>query len=191
MGLLSSRNGRSEGWFTLQDEPVHDPIGGSYPSDSRPTRGRGLVKLVEPPARPLPGSPSETSAAIAGVKGARFTRASRLERWNARAVSVMGTSRFGALALIAVIVMLTVAVLGLLAARGGSDHAAIQAYKMQIARLTTERDRAAGAAAQAGQANAAAQTQLERWRSLAVAEQRAARVGRPRARGNNRRGGGR
>jgi hypothetical protein len=106
-------------------------------------------------------------------------------------LSAIGASRVGALALSAVIVILAVAVMGVLASRGGSDHAVIEAYKMQVARLTTERDRAVGAAAQAGQANAAAQTQLERWRSLAIAEQRAARVRRLRARHNHRRGGSR
>ena len=182
MGLLSSRNGSSQGWFTLQDEPVHDVTGDGGWSDPRPTRGRGLVKLVDTPAP------------VTISKEACFTRPSPLQRCSARVANVLsatGASRFGALALSAAVVILAVAVMGLLSSRGGSDHAMIQAYKMQVARLATERDRALGAAAQAGQANAAAQTQLERWRSLAIAEQRAARVRRLRARHNHRRGGSR
>jgi hypothetical protein len=194
MGLLPSRNGASEGWFTLQDEPVLDAIGETGPPGPRPTRGRGLVRLVEPPAQPPHISPSKCPPAVAGVSGVRFTRASPLERCNARAarvLSAIGGSRFGALALSAFVVLLALAVIGLLASRGGSDPVAIQGYKTQIARLTTERDRALGAAAEEGRANATEQTQLDRWRSLVAADQQARGVGRPRAGHNNRAGGGR
>jgi hypothetical protein len=191
MGLLSSRNGSSEVWFTLQDEPVHDTMGENCRSGSTARRGRGLVKLVESPGQRRQSLPTETAAAATGFKAAQFTRASHLERWNARATSMIGASRFGALALSAVIVVLAVAVIGSLTLRGGSDHAVVQPYRTQITRLTTERDRAVSAAAQEGRANAATQTQLERWRSLAIAEQGAARVRWLRARHNHRRGGSR
>jgi hypothetical protein len=191
MGVLSSRNGRSQGWFTLQDEPVHDATGESWPS-SRPARGRGLVRLVEPSAQPLRSS-SEAPPALAGLNGARFTRVSPLERGNARAarlLSRVGASRLGPLTLSAVIVVLALAVIGLLASRGGPEPAVIQGYKTQIARLTTERDQAMSAAAQAERANSATQTQLERRRASALAERRAQR-GEPGSRHHRRAGGGR
>lgn len=194
MGLLSSRNGPSEGWFTLQDEPVHGAIRDTGESCSRPTRGRGLVKLVESPAQPLHSSASEMPAAVAGLNGTRLTRRSRLERWNDQATSVLSpiaASRFGALALSAVIVVLALAVMGLWASRGGSDDAVIQAYKTQVARLTTERDQAVGTATRAERANAAAVAELVRWRSLAIAEQRAGGVGRAGAGHNTKPGGSR
>ena len=178
----------------MQDEPVHDVTGDGGWSGPRPTRGRGLVQLVDPCPEPLRSSRGEAPAPVTALQGTRVTRPSPLQRCIARVANVLsaiGASRVGALALSAVIVILAAAVMGLLASRGGSDHAVIQAYKMQVARLTTERDRAVGAAAQAGQANAAVQTQLGRWRSLAIAEQRAARVRRLRARHNHRRGGSR
>jgi hypothetical protein len=194
MGLPFSRNSPSEAWFTLQDEPVHDAIGESSPSGSRPPRGRGLVRLVEPAAQPLESQLSTTRVEVPGTTGARFTRRRLLERWNAHAarlLSRIGSSRFGALALGAVIVVLALAVVGLLVSRGSSSHTVMQPYGTQIARLKTERGQAIAAAAQAGRANADAQRQLARWRSRALSEQRTRAAGGRGAGHNNGRGGGR
>jgi hypothetical protein len=194
MGLLFSRNSPSEAWFTLQDEPVHEAISENSRSGSRPPRGRGLVRLVEPAAQPRGSRPSNTRVEVPSTTGARFTRRRLLERWNvhaARLLSQIGSSRFGALALGAVIVVLALAVVGLLASRGGSSDTATQASGTQIARLKAERSQAVAAAAHAGRANADMQRQLARWRLRALSEQRTRAVGKRGAGHNSGRGGGR
>jgi hypothetical protein len=153
------------------------------------------VRLVEPAAQPLGSQPSNTRVdEVPGTTGTRLTPRRLLERWNAHAarlLSRIGSSRFGALALGAVIIVLALAVVGLLASGGGSSHTAMQAYGTQIARLKAERSQAVAAAAQAGRANADVQRQLARWRLLALSEQRTRAVGERGAGHNNGRGGGR
>lgn len=174
MGVLFSRNGSSEPWFTLQDEPVL-AIAGEGEGDQRvpPRRGRGLVKLVEPTGAANSRSLAARSSATAPVyAGTQFTRAAPLERLSAHANrTLMGiaTPRYGALALSGVIVLLVVLPAVIWAAGGSSDRSAIERDRVQIARLSAQRAGALRAAARAETASQTAAVELAHWRSLALA----------------------
>lgn len=196
MGVLFSRNGSSEGWFTLQDEPVIAVAGDGDGQVSPRRRGRGLVKLIEPAAQHgEPLAVGGSAVAAPGYADAQFTRRTPSERLNARARRLLmgiAATRYGALVLAGVIVLLAALVVGLWTAGSGLDRAMIRRDRAQMARLAVERAQALAAAARTQAASATVSVELAHWRSLALAD-RAAQSG-PSAGGashETRMGGGR
>lgn len=175
MGILSSRNGSPEAWFTLQDEPVLDVSGQAVGTGSQRRRGRGLVKVAGPAARPAEPLPVAGRAVAASFGGAQFTRRTALERLNTRVCEVIecvAATRYGALLLASAVVFLMTLVVVVWAAGSGSDAGALHRDQAQIARLSAERAQALGADARAQSALETAQAAAARWRSLALSERR-------------------
>jgi hypothetical protein len=176
MGILSSRNGSSEAWFTLQDEPVLGEAVGTVPQRRR---GRGLVKLAEQADRPAEPVPVTGPTAAASFGGAQFTRRTALERLNARVREVLeavAATRYGAVMLAGAVALLVTLLIVVWAAGSGSDEGLLRRDQAQIARLSAEHARALGAGARAETALAMSQAELARWRSLAMSERAAPRV---------------
>ena len=177
MGILSSRNGSSEAWFTLQDEPVVDVSGQVVATGPQRRRGRGLVKLAEQAHRPAEPLPIAGPAASFG--GAQFTRRTVLEPLNARArelLEAVAATRYGALMLAGAVALLVTLLIVVWAGGSGSDEGLLRRDQAQIARLSAEHARALRAGARAETALAMSQAELARWRSLAMSERAAPRV---------------
>jgi len=179
MGILSSRNGSSEAWFTLQDEPLPESSGEAVGTGARRRRGRGLVKLADPAHRPAEPLPVVGRAGAASFGGAQFTRRTALERLNARVrelLEAVAATRYGALMLAGAVALLVMLLIVVWAAGSGSDEGLLRRDQGQIARLSAERMRALGASARAETALTTSQAELARWRSLAMSERAAPTV---------------
>jgi hypothetical protein len=193
MGSLFSRNGSSQEWFTLQDEPL-PAVAGDAPAPRR--RGRGLVTPIAPAAQaaertPLPVGPV---SAAPGYAGTQFTRTTPLERLSARAgrlLTRVAATRYGPLALSAAMLLLFALALAGLTSGSGPDQAAIGRDDAQITQLSTERTQALATAARADAAAATTAAALARWRSIAVRERSAKRTPPPAARAHRHKQGAR
>jgi hypothetical protein len=176
MGVLSSRNGSSEGWFTLQDEPVVAVAGEGDGLVPQRRRGRGLAKLIEPATQPAEPLAVEGSVSAPACADAQFTRRTPIERLNARAsrtLAGIASTRYGALALTGVVLLLVALVVGFWTAGTGSDPAVIRRDQAQIDGLAAERAQALAAASRAESDSARADAELAHWRSVALAEETA------------------
>jgi hypothetical protein len=165
MGSPFSRNGSSQPWFTLQDEPVPPATDDEH---ARPRRGRGLVTPSDPPTQAteltrLPVNPPP------GFTGTQFTQIRRQ-------LAGIAATRYGALALGAAMLLLVVLALAALSAGPGSDPSVIRRDQAQIAQLSRERAQALAAAARADAVATTATAALAGWRSIAIRERAAKRT---------------